>query len=117
MKKIIITLLAAFVAFASVETVALAAGKAPASAYKTPAAGIFDKKKKDLKTVTLSANIHCKNCVKKVQENIAFEKGVEGLEISVEKRQVVITYDAAKTSLETLLAAMKKIGFPATVVE
>lgn len=80
-------------------------------------AGIFDKKKKDIRTVVLSANIHCKSCAKKIEENIGFEKGVVGLEVSVEKRQAVIKYDAAKTSVETLLAAMKKLGYPAKVVE
>lgn len=75
-----------------------------------------EKKASLKKTVTLSANIHCKNCAKKVEENIGFEKGVEALNVSVEKRQVTITYNSMKTDVATLLAAMKKIGYPATVV-
>lgn len=111
MKKSIIIILASILAFVSTESITLA------SDSRGTASGILDKKKKDIKTVVLSANIHCKNCQKKVEENIGFEKGVVGLEVSVEKRQVVIRYDAAKTNVETLLAAMKKIGFPSTVVE
>lgn len=112
MKKTIIILVAAMVAFT------FSGVSSYASLPSQAAPQLFGKKAaKDIKTVTLSANIHCKNCAKKVQENIGFEKGVEGLEVSVEKRQVVIKYNAAKTDVETLLAAMKKIGFPATVVE
>lgn len=75
------------------------------------------KKVKAFQTVILSANIHCKNCATKVRENISFEKGVQGLDISVENKTVTITFDPAKTNVEKLCAAMKKIGYPATVVE
>lgn len=83
---------------------------------KTNPKSMAEKKASLKKTVTLSANIHCKNCAKKVEENIGFEKGVEALNVSVEKRQVTITYNSMKTDVATLLAAMKKIGYPATVV-
>lgn len=73
--------------------------------------------KKVVKTVVFSANIHCNSCKKKVVENISFEKGVLALEVSVEERTVTITYDPAKTDEEKLAAALKKIGFPATVVK
>ncbi len=105
--------MAAIAAFASAEVSSYAAHTQSGES----AAGIFDKKKKDIRTVVLSANIHCKNCAKKIEENIGFEKGVVGLEVSVEKRQAVIKYDAAKTSVDILLAAMKKLGYPAKVVE
>lgn len=111
MKKSIILILAAFFAAASAQ---ISLNAAPAS---VSAPDVFGKKaKKDIKTVTLKANIHCKNCANKVQENIGFEKGVVGLDVSVEKKQVVIRYDAMKTDVATLLAAMKKIGYPATIV-
>lgn len=83
---------------------------------KTNPKSMAEKKASLKKTVTLSANIHCKNCAKKVEDNIGFEKGVEALNVSVEKRQVTITYNSMKTDVATLLAAMKKIGYPATVV-
>jgi copper chaperone CopZ len=55
--------------------------------------------------------------VKKVQENIAFEKGVKGLEVSLEKQTVAVKYDAAKTSVETLKAAIQKLNVPVKSVE
>ena len=93
MKKYII-IMAVIAAFASTEVSSFAAHTGSSAV-----AGIFDKKKKDIRTVVLSANIHCKNCAKKIEENIGFEKGVVGLEVSVEKRQAVIKYDANKNCL------------------
>ncbi len=70
------------------------------------------KKKGEVKEVTFNVHLHCENCVKKVQENIAFEKGVKGLEVSLENQTVAIKYDAAKTSEETLKKAIEKLGYP-----
>ena len=75
------------------------------------------KKQKELKEVTFNVHLHCENCVKKVQENIAFEKGVKGLEVSLEKQTIAVKYDAAKTSVETLKAAIQKLNVPVKSVE
>ena len=75
------------------------------------------KKQKELKEVTFNVHLHCENCMKKVQENISFEKGVKGLEVSLEKQTVVVKYDAAKTSVETLKAAIQKLNVPVKSVE
>ena len=77
-----------------------------------------NKKSKELKEVTWTVNLHCENCVNKVQENIAFEKGVKDLKVSLEDQTVFVKYDAAKTSEQTLKAAIEKLGYPvAGVVE
>ncbi len=70
------------------------------------------KKKGEVKEVTFNVHLHCENCVKKVQENIAFEKGVKDLDVSLEEQTVAIKYDAAKTSEATLKAAIEKLGYP-----
>ena len=75
------------------------------------------KKKGEIKDVTFNVHLHCENCMKKVQENISFEKGVKGLEVSLEKQTVVVKYDAAKTSVETLKAAIQKLNVPVKSVE
>lgn len=126
MKKIAIILVSALMASvctANAQVAKKQIEKAPVKAEevvfqekKTNTKSMAEKKASLKKTVTLSANIHCKNCAKKVEENIGFEKGVEALNVSVEKRQVTITYNSMKTDVATLLAAMKKIGYPATVV-
>ena len=70
------------------------------------------KKTKEVKEVTFNVHLHCANCVKKVQENISFEKGVKDLHVCMEDQIVYIKYDAAKTSEETLKAAIQKLGYP-----
>ena len=70
------------------------------------------KKKAEVKEVTFNVHLHCENCVKKVQENIAFGKGVKDLHVCLEDQIVSIKYDASKTSEETLKAAIEKLGYP-----
>ena len=68
MKKIIIGLVLALGALS------VASAAAPsASAWESPA------RPKKTETVTFKVSMHCRNCVNKIQENIAFEKGVKDL--------------------------------------
>ena len=70
------------------------------------------KQKAEVKEVTFNVSLHCENCMKKVQENISFEKGVKDLHVCLEDQIVSIKYDASKTSEETLKAAIEKLGYP-----
>lgn len=93
MKKTIIIIMTALMAFA-------------VTSFASP------KKKAELKEVTFKVHLHCANCMKKVQENISFEKGVKDLHVCLEDQIVYIKYDAVKTSEETLKAAIQKLGYP-----
>lgn len=77
----------------------------PAFAEKKPS------KKGEIKEVTFVVAIDCENCVKKVQENIAFEKGVKDLKITLEEQTVALKYDSNKTSEATLKAAIEELGY------
>ena len=99
MKRIIIIALAALIGF-TVSAAELTVADASASAQ------IFKKSKAEIKEVVFHVNLHCNSCVKKVQENI-----------SLEKQTVVVKYDAAKTSVETLKAAIQKLNVPVKSVE
>lgn len=119
MKKIIITLLAALMAMPLGSSLCSAAAQTSAiekAADKKPKKKT-EKKKRDLRTLVLSADVHCKSCSNKIMDNIAFEKGVTDLKVSVEDKTIVVTYDASKTSEEAILASLKKIGYPAQVLE
>lgn len=63
--------------------------------------------------VTFFTNLRCNNCVKKVNENIAFEKGVKDLSVSLDKQTITVTYDPAKTDAQTLAKAIEKLGYKA----
>lgn len=75
-------------------------------------ASMQKKKKAEIKEVVFNVGLHCENCVKKVTENISFEKGVKDLKVSLEDQTVTVKFDAAKTSEETLRAAIQKLGYP-----
>ena len=59
----------------------------------------------------LEIDFASENCVKKVQENIPFEKGVKDLKISLDDKTVWVKYDPGKTTREKLAAAIEKLGY------
>lgn len=66
--------------------------------------------------VTPTPQMHCESCENKIKSNIRFEKGVINIETNIEDQTVTITYNAAKTNVGNLQAAMKKIGYETRVV-
>ena len=109
MKKTIILTIAALMTVSTATSVAstVASSDQTVLTDKKPA-----KKKGEIKEVTFNVHLHCENCVKKVQENIAFEKGVKDLHVCLEDQTVSLKYDAAKTNEETLKAAIEKLCYP-----
>ena len=106
MKKVIIAM---FIAFAAFSMTANAAESSISSAQ------VFKQSKKakaEIKEGTFLVHLHCGSCVKKVQENIAFEKGVKDLKVSLEDQTVMVKYDSSKTSEEVLKNAIVKLGVP-----
>ena len=80
------------------------------NAYDLPAQ---DGRKKEKKTeeVVFLTNIFCDNCRKKIEKNIAWEKGVKDLEVNMEQKTVKILYDPQKTDREKLRKAIEKLGY------
>lgn len=102
MKKIILTVCA----------IALTASLALAA---TP-----DKKKKaepKQHTVVFCSDVECKNCEKKVMDNLSFEKGVKALSVDLSKQTVTVTYDSAKSDTTSLAKALRKLGYKAEIKE
>lgn len=81
-----------------------------------PFIGIYAAKA-DRQTVVLSCDLHCQGCCDKIMKNIAFEKGVKDIICDQKSKTVTVTFDAAKTDLETLLKAFERIKKPATVLD
>ena len=72
-----------------------------------------DRKKADIKEVTFLTSVECRNCVKKVEAKLPYEKGVKDLKVNLEDRTVWIKYDASRTDKEKLAAAIVKLGYTA----
>ena len=71
--------------------------------------------KKNEKTITFTVNMDCHSCVKKIEGNIAYEKGVKDLKVSLDNKECKVTYREDKTTPEKLIEAFKKLGYKAEV--
>lgn len=73
--------------------------------------------RKRLRRVVYATSIDCRNCVNKIQNNIAFEKGVEDLDVSLEDKTVTIDFNEARTDTVKLADAIHRLGYEAVVIE
>ena len=68
------------------------------------------------KTVTLAVpGMTCAACPITVKTALAKVAGVEKTEVRFEKREAVVTYDDAKTTVAALTKATAGAGYPSTV--
>lgn len=73
--------------------------------------------KNSKETVTFQVPMKCHKCQAKIEENIAYEKGVTDLSVNLEEKKVTVTYKKKSTDEEKLKEAFKKLGYEVTVVE
>ena len=94
----------------------LFAGSIFAQAIETSSLGLSVRKDKEKawKTAVFNVSMHCEKCVKKINDNIAFEKGVKDLSVSLDKKTVTISYDPSKTDEAKLKSALEKLGYTVT---
>lgn len=83
--------------------------------FSTPS--FADGKDNKLTTVVFSTGLHCENCKKKIENNIAFEKGVKDLQVDLANKTVTVTYRNDKTTSEKLQQAISKLGYTCLIKE
>lgn len=105
-KKIIIAALAAFM------TLGLFSAEASVNISSQQKEKKVKKAKGEIKEIVFYVNLHCASCIEKITENISFEKGVKGLDVSQETNSVTIKYDDSKTSVDVLKTVLEKLGYP-----
>lgn len=66
---------------------------------------------------TTEPEIHCESCVKKIKDNLRFEKGVKAINPDLNTKLVTVQYDSEKTDIDKLIKAFARIKYKATVVE
>ena len=67
-------------------------------------------------TVTLLVTgMTCAACPITIKKALNKVEGVETIEINLEKKEALVTFDDAKTTVEALLEATKNAGYPSTV--
>ena len=76
---------------------------------------LAQKSNSQLKTTVFVTDVDCEACAKKIDNSIPFQKGVKEVKVDLPSRTVTVTYDATKTSNESLVKAFKKIKINAEV--
>jgi mercuric ion binding protein len=67
-------------------------------------------------TVTLSVTgMKCAACPITIKKALNKVEDVEKVEVNLEKKEALVTFDDAKTTVEALLEATKNAGYPSTV--
>ncbi|MDR0763209.1 MAG: heavy-metal-associated domain-containing protein, partial [Bacteroidales bacterium] len=61
--------------------------------------------------VTFYVNVHCHACLKRIDKNVPFIKGVVNYEASLEDKSLKIIYNPDKTNEETLKKEVEKANF------
>ena len=68
------------------------------------------------RTVTLAIpSMHCAMCPVTVKEALSKVPGVRKIEVSLAKKDAVVTFDDAKTTVGALTAATRNAGYSSTV--
>lgn len=73
------------------------------------------KEESKIATVVIASEIDCNHCKEKIEKNIAFEKGVKELFVSLENKTVTISYRKDKNSAEKLCEAINKLGYKSVI--
>ncbi len=70
----------------------------------------------EVKTVTLSVpTMNCDLCPVTIRKAISRVPGVSKVEASYERKQAVVTFDSARTTVEALVRATADAGYPSSV--
>ena len=75
------------------------------------------KKDQSKKTVMFNVSMHCESCQRKIEKNIADEKGVKDMAVKLEDKTVTIKFDTLKTNESKLIKAFNDLGYEANVVK
>lgn len=67
------------------------------------------------RTVTLSVpGMTCAACPITIKKALLKVAGVQKVEVSYEKLEAIVTYDDAKTNVDALTNATKRVGYPSS---
>lgn len=72
-----------------------------------------ENKDKDLEVVEIQTSAICGMCKKKLEHDIAFEKGVKSVELDDETKVLTVKYKKGKNSEEKIKKAITKAGYDA----
>lgn len=68
---------------------------------------------KQIEKLAIHSSTVCDMCVKTIQDNMIYEKGVKKVSVDLTTSTVNVEYDAKKNTPEALRAALIKLGYAA----
>ncbi|HBS86057.1 MAG: hypothetical protein A2W91_08140 [Bacteroidetes bacterium GWF2_38_335] len=71
---------------------------------------------KEVKEIKFKSNVECNNCKSKIENHMAFVKGVKSVDASIDKKEVTITYKPEKTNAEEIKTELAKLGYGAEMI-
>jgi len=63
--------------------------------------------------IKIKTSSQCEMCKERIEEALAFEKGIKDSDVNVEKQIVKVNYKKSKTSPEKIRKAISKAGYDA----
>ncbi|MCL2131231.1 MAG: cation transporter [Lentimicrobiaceae bacterium] len=75
--------------------------------------GANAQKASSAKVVSIQTNGTCQACKDKIEQGLAFEKGVKDVEYDLATSIVKVTYNEKKTDVETIRKTINKLGYTA----
>jgi copper chaperone CopZ len=75
-------------------------------------AGTFSQKNKP-EEVKIKTSSQCEMCKERIEEALAFEKGVKKSELDMESQVVTVIYKKRKTTPEKIRKAISRVGYDA----
>lgn len=72
----------------------------------------FAQSKKNV-VIKIQTSAECDQCKKRIESNLAYEKGVKFCRLDVPSKVATVTYNAEKTSPEEIKKAISKLGYSA----
>ena len=74
-------------------------------------ANVHAQKAEKWQKVTIQTNGTCQSCKDKIENGLAYDKGVKDVNYELATAKVTVTYNAEKTSVQNLKDAIVKLGF------
>ena len=72
-----------------------------------------EEKKSKQEEITIKTSVVCGMCKDRVEHDLAYEKGVKGVSVNLETKEVTVKYDPNKTTPNDIRKAISKIGYDA----
>lgn len=69
-----------------------------------------------IETIKIKTSSQCDMCKERIEEALAFEKGVKTADLDIETKIVTVTFKKGKTSPEKIRKAISKVGYDADEV-